>query len=81
MFVAAFAHACLYGYKVMYPTEALPETVQRMRLGIEMLCKKSELLRIRAPSRDFLQDPEYSGSGHESGTAGPSHRDQQTLRL
>ena len=27
MFVAAFAHACLYGYKVMYPTEALPETV------------------------------------------------------
>ena len=27
MFVAAFAHACLYGYKVMYLTEALRETV------------------------------------------------------
>ena len=27
MFVAAFAHACLSGYKVMYLTEALRDTV------------------------------------------------------
>ena len=33
MFVAAFAHACLYGFKVMYLTEALRDTVEKFGGG------------------------------------------------
>ena len=64
MFVAAFAHACLYGYKVMYLREALRDTVERWDKGIRMLREKMKPSWAQIMPRIMVSYPDH-GSGYK----------------